>query len=266
MGRRMNEMAVNLTENVFPKVPIRQFVLSIPKQLRYMLAYNPKLTTIVLNLFLKTVSKWYKKRAKKKNITNCQTGAITFVQRFGSSLNVNVHFHTLFLDGVYVIPKNRDSPPWFQKINYPTDEEIKELSEDISKTIITKLKKQGYLEKFKVHDPLMDSLPLSQITGASIQHMIAFGQNSQRPVRRILQDPHEGQRSSDLCYSSSGFSLHADRDRGGVPTLIVGHSPPPQIRTCGTTASGSFGYEFTCDGGRSVRLQQEVVEISSGCY
>jgi len=39
--------------------------------------------------------------------------------------------------------------------------------------------------------------------------MIAFGQNSQRPVRRILQDPHEGQRSSDLCYSSSGFSLHA---------------------------------------------------------
>jgi Transposase zinc-binding domain len=52
MGRRMNEMAVHLTENVFPKVPIRQFVLSIPKQLRYILAYNPKLTTKVLNIFL----------------------------------------------------------------------------------------------------------------------------------------------------------------------------------------------------------------------
>jgi hypothetical protein len=88
-------------------------------------------------------------------------------------------------------------------------EEIKELSEDISKTIITKLQKQGYLEKFKIHDPLLESLPLSQITGASIQHMIAFGQNAPYPVRRILQDPHEGQRSSDKCYSSSGFSLHA---------------------------------------------------------
>jgi len=27
---------------------------------------------------------------------------VTFIQRFGSALNLNVHFHMLFLDGVYV--------------------------------------------------------------------------------------------------------------------------------------------------------------------
>jgi hypothetical protein len=31
-----------------------------------------------------------------------QTGAATLIQRFGSALNLNVHFHMLFLDGVYV--------------------------------------------------------------------------------------------------------------------------------------------------------------------
>ena len=27
--------------------------------------------------------------------------AVTLIQRFGSALNPNVHFHMLFLDGVY---------------------------------------------------------------------------------------------------------------------------------------------------------------------
>jgi len=29
------------------------------------------------------------------------TGAVTLIQRFGSALNLNIHFHMLFLDGVY---------------------------------------------------------------------------------------------------------------------------------------------------------------------
>jgi len=31
-----------------------------------------------------------------------QTGAVTFMQRFGSALNLNIHFHMTFLDGVYI--------------------------------------------------------------------------------------------------------------------------------------------------------------------
>ena len=32
-----------------------------------------------------------------------QTGAVTLIQRFGSALNLNIHFHMLFLDGVYTV-------------------------------------------------------------------------------------------------------------------------------------------------------------------
>jgi len=35
------------------------------------------------------------------NKQTAKTGAVTQIQRFGSALNLNIHFHMLFLDGVY---------------------------------------------------------------------------------------------------------------------------------------------------------------------
>jgi len=32
-----------------------------------------------------------------------RTGAVTLIQRFGSALNLNIHFHMLFLEGVYFV-------------------------------------------------------------------------------------------------------------------------------------------------------------------
>ncbi len=211
----MNEMALHLSEDVLPRVPVRQFVLSLPKQLRYILSHNPSLASEVLRVYVKTISSWYKRRFKRQSkripMSHCQTGAITFVQRFGSSLNLNLHFHTIFLDGVYRKPQQScPMPPVFIMAKRPRDEEIKQLSEKISSSIIKLLDTRGVLARFKDVDPLLQyNLPLAQITGASIQHRIALGENSPDRVRRILQDPHEGRRTGDLCYVSSGFSLHA---------------------------------------------------------
>ena len=33
---------------------------------------------------------------------SAQTGAVTLIQRFGRALNLNIHYHMLFLDGVYL--------------------------------------------------------------------------------------------------------------------------------------------------------------------
>jgi hypothetical protein len=38
---------------------------------------------------------------KRKLRGRLQTGSLTVVQRFGSSLNLNVHFHVIGMDGVY---------------------------------------------------------------------------------------------------------------------------------------------------------------------
>jgi len=33
---------------------------------------------------------------------NVQPGSVTFIQRFGSAINLHLHFHVIFLEGVYV--------------------------------------------------------------------------------------------------------------------------------------------------------------------
>ena len=44
----------------------------------------------------------HRKRAASAGIVRAASGAVTCVQRFGGSLNLNVHFHTIVLDGVFV--------------------------------------------------------------------------------------------------------------------------------------------------------------------
>ena len=50
---------------------------------------------------------------------------MTLIQRFGSALNLNIHFHILFLDGVYVYRDNR--PPRFQRVKAPNKDELEDL-------------------------------------------------------------------------------------------------------------------------------------------
>jgi hypothetical protein len=75
-------------------------VLSLPYALRYRLAYDSGMITEVLGVFIRAVFGDLRRRAADYGIEKAQCGAVTFVQRFGSALNCNVHFHALLLDGV----------------------------------------------------------------------------------------------------------------------------------------------------------------------
>ena len=47
------------------------------------------------------------------------TGAVTLIQRFGSALNLNIHFHMLFLDGVYTEYTDDARLPKFRWVKAP---------------------------------------------------------------------------------------------------------------------------------------------------
>jgi hypothetical protein len=49
-ARRMAETAAHLVDHVFPPLPVRQWVLSVPKRLRWYLEREPKAVTIVYRL------------------------------------------------------------------------------------------------------------------------------------------------------------------------------------------------------------------------
>jgi len=54
------------------------------------------------------IGQYYRKKAAL-TAKNSKSGAVTLIQRFGGSLNLNIHFHQLFVDGCYEL-NNKNEP------------------------------------------------------------------------------------------------------------------------------------------------------------
>ena len=104
--RRMADGAAHLVDRVLPEAPVRQWVLSLPYALRFAVGFDADLCGKVLALLIGAVRRFYRHRAKAHwgllSVAPAQTGSVTAIQRFGSALGLNVHFHSLFLDGVFL--------------------------------------------------------------------------------------------------------------------------------------------------------------------
>jgi len=100
-ARRMAESAALLVDEVLPQRPMRQWVLSVPYQLRFLFASQPKIMSQSLGIVYRAIASYITKQAGCTKASS-QTGAVTLIQRFGGAVNLNVHFHMLFLDGVFV--------------------------------------------------------------------------------------------------------------------------------------------------------------------
>ena len=93
----MVETAAHLVDRVFPRVPVRQWVLSLPKRLRLYLHYDPTLAGAVLRIFLSEIERGLQTNGPQ----GARTGAVSFIHRFGSALNPHIHFHCCVIDGVF---------------------------------------------------------------------------------------------------------------------------------------------------------------------
>jgi hypothetical protein len=79
----------------------------MPYPLRYRCAWKARLITDVLRSFLRAVFADHRRRARNLlGIRKASCGSVTYIQRFGSALNLTSHFHTLVLDGVYAGPSS----------------------------------------------------------------------------------------------------------------------------------------------------------------
>lgn len=108
--------------------PFRQWVLSPPHPLRYRIAYDSSLLAALIRIFIRAIFSSLRRRARDCGIPRGQCGAVAFVQRFGSGVNLHPHVHVLLLDGVFAgleketrasIPYVRrmiqTSPPWLKR-------------------------------------------------------------------------------------------------------------------------------------------------------
>ena len=96
----MAQSAAHLVDQVIPRAPVRQWVLSFPIPLRILFAAHPELLAPVLRIIHRVIAGFLLKQAGLKR-ASADTGAVTLIQRFGSAANLNIHLHCLVLDGVY---------------------------------------------------------------------------------------------------------------------------------------------------------------------
>ena len=84
-------------------VPLRQWVLSVPFALRVRLAADPAMLNAVSRVLWEEMRRWYRgvSGVARGGDVRVEAAAITFVQRFGGALNLNVHFHVVTADGVW---------------------------------------------------------------------------------------------------------------------------------------------------------------------
>jgi len=204
LGRRMADTAVHLEQSVLPRVPIRHWICSLPWGLRALLGYDRKLCAEVVSAFMAEVDRSLRWRAKRElglgSMAVAHTGAVVAVQRADSALRLNVHFHALVLDGVYVHQDDDPSAPLeFRELDTPSHADIAEVASRTATRIEKILRAHG-----RSLDPELDD-------GS--------------PPDLALDEP-----GLAACYAAAARGISVSGDRAGQPPLRLIASPEPPAR------------------------------------
>jgi len=213
-GRRMAEGAAHLVDHVLPEVPMRQWVLTVPHRIRYLIAFDRALCSQVRRIFIRAVFSHLRRKARRRGIRQGRTGAVVFLQRFGGSINLNPHFHALVLDGVYAASPN-DDPPEFHPLTDLDDDEVQKLTWKIRDKVLRLLVKKGLLTVDAM--PEEERLPfgspaLGECYTASVQGRVGLGKKRGAYVTREgrMRDVRFVEFSGERCAEADGFTLHAN--------------------------------------------------------
>jgi hypothetical protein len=199
-----------LVDEVLPEQAMRQWVLSVPYPLRFLFASRPEVMGRVLGIVYRCIATHLIKKAGFSRKT-AQAGAVTLIQRVGSALNLNVHFHMLFLDGVYI--EHPDGALRFRWVKAPTSTELAALTQTLARRIGHYLERQGLLERDAENSYLagddLEAGPMEQLLGSSITYRIAVGPQQGRKVFTLQTLPACEEPFDDGVGKVAGFSLHA---------------------------------------------------------
>lgn len=249
LGRRMTDTAIHLAEEVFPPQMVRQWVCSLPWKLRSLLGYDKALCAQVLAAFTQEVQRSLKRRAKKmlglSSVSEAHTGGVTFIQRFDSALWLNVHFHSLFLDGVFV--REDDGALEFHELDEPSPEQVAEVAARTAKRVIKLLEKAGKsldselsddeAEEFVMRQPALASLYAAAARGVDLS-----GDRAGQPTMRLIQ--------KEPYAIVGGINIHAAvafdaRDRPRMERMCRYLARPPIAQHRLTRRSdGSLRYDM----------------------
>ena len=174
-----------------------------------------------------------------------QTGAVTFIQRFGKALNVHPHLHSLIPDGLFVLHKRAEGKEGltFVALPPPSDEEVEELTIKIARRLTRVVERLCAEEE----EPGGSLEPIA----AALQQALATALKAPVSVESLdLPVPDFETNSKPLCAKVAGFSLHAAQsvaaeDRAALEHLCrYGLRAPFSQQRLSLTEDGQVRYEL----------------------
>ena len=262
LGKRQALASEFLMDKILGGLPVRQFVLSFPFELRFLMARDSRLMSLVLAIVNRAIGGFYRRKAKlelgapggskdgSKSGAKTKTAAVTFIQRYGSSLNLNIHFHMLVVEGVWesgVVKELKANPPARARLaplSAPNNEDIEKLTCAIRDRVKRLLERKGYSKASRGNDKQLsyesegfftDGAVIDELQSASIQSRLATGPNAGQRVGKLGQQIHmayKGELKGPRCFAIQGFSLHANTfcqpvEREKLKRLIEYVARPP---------------------------------------
>ena len=262
----MVDTAAHLVERVLPAIPIRQWVLSFPYPLRLLYSTHPQAMTRTLKIVLRAIETHLIKKAGLTRSSGARSGAITFIQRFGSALNLNVHLHMLIPDGIYTLSHGK---PCFHAVTAPSQSELTTLLNRIIRRITRQLTRDGLLAQ-EADQPYLDLQTddtLDQFGAASLQYRVILGPTTGSRVLTLRNSVSATAASTakPFTVARDGFSLNAAvrcqaHQRKKLERLCRYVARPPLASlVMSASNSGASQTKTTESGGTSIRTMARAV-------
>jgi hypothetical protein len=152
----MAESAAHLFDHVIPPLPVRQWVLSVPKRLRWYLEREPQALSALLHILLRVVEAHL--RRSSGTSARARFGAASFIRRIGASLNRHVHYHCCIIDGVFEPVEEAEDGPQsvrFRAAAELTPEVVAAITEQVRVRVLRWFARSGLIEPDDARDMLV---------------------------------------------------------------------------------------------------------------
>jgi len=226
----MCNTAAVVVDRVLPDIPVRQWVLSTPFEMRLLLARDADAFGELTRIFMQEVLARHCRKAAKLGLSGTQGGALVFQHRFGGSLNLNTHLHAVVADGVFQRTEatDRAQHATFQPLPSPEPVELIAVAFNVYRRFTRWLKDKGLIglaeadDAFDKEDSLASCfrgcLGIGRVVEITVEGYIQVTKEDQDAQRFALsRSPHMGE--------FGGFSIHAGvtvhaADRDGRERLL----------------------------------------------
>ncbi|MEK7857672.1 MAG: transposase [Elusimicrobiota bacterium] len=177
-AKRATIAVCNATERLLPAASYRQWVLVVPKRLRFFMNLRPDLPGELSGILAREIELFIKRRSGDGDASQ-----LHFIQRAGSTLNRHVHVHAVASDGAFLERRGAlgKKSLGFRWTGGPNEDQVKRITEAIRRKVLSRFVKLKVLPEEVAREMLA-----WEHSGFSLHTKVKIGPQDREGLARLL--------------------------------------------------------------------------------